>query len=94
VLCPSAQVVSLHLPTSAKDIGAYLSNLSDEEVPILARRREQELRVLQSKLGQLVQATTSTSASSVCSCRSGVSTRQHVAGNIETINGLTHEEKL
>jgi hypothetical protein len=52
----------LHLPTSAKDIGAYLSTLSDEEVLILARRREQELRVLQSKLGQLVQATTSTSA--------------------------------
>ena len=87
----SANRDSPNLPTSAKDIGAYLSTLSDEEVLVLARRREQELRVLQSKLGQLVQRRQAPLPPRYVPA---VRASQHVAGNIETINGLTHEEKL
>jgi hypothetical protein len=87
----SANRDSPNLPTSAKDIGAYLSTLSDEEVLVLAHRREQELRVLQSKLGQLVQRRQAPLPPRYVPA---VRASQHVAGNIETINGLTHEEKL
>ena len=82
---------SPNLPISAKDIGAYLSTLSDEEVLVLARRREQELCVLQSKLGQLVQRRQAPLSHWYFPA---VRASQDVAGNIETINGLTHEEKL
>jgi hypothetical protein len=87
----SANRDSPNLPTSTKDIGAYLSTLSDEEVLVLARRREQELRVLQSKLGQLVQRRQAPLPPRYVPA---VRASQHVAGNIETINGLTHKEKL